>query len=61
MLRQNPKNTLFLNNLGAYWQVARHDDKKAAKYYKKVLKLNPGDESATANMKIIEKNKHKNK
>ena len=30
MLRQNPKNTLFLNKLGAYWQVARHDDKKAA-------------------------------
>lgn len=59
MLKINPKNTLFLNNLGAYWQVARHDDKKAAKYYRKVLKLNPGDESATANMKIIEKNKSK--
>ena len=59
MLKINPKNTLFLNNLGAYWQVAKRDDKKAAKYYKKVLKLAPGDETATANMKIIEKNKHK--
>lgn len=61
MLKDNPKSTLFLNNLGAYWQVARRDDKKAAKYYKKVLKLAPGDETATANMKIIEKNKSKKK
>lgn len=61
MLKESPGNVYFLNNLGAYWQVARHDDKKAAKYYKKVLKLNPGDESATANMKIIEKNKRKKK
>ena len=59
MLKDNPKSVLFLNNLGAYWQVARHDDKKAAKYYKKALKLHPGDETATANMKIIEKNKSK--
>ena len=59
MLKKDPKNTVFLNNLGAYWQVARRDDKKAAKYYKKVLKLNPGDESASSNLKIIEKNKHK--
>ena len=61
MLKENPKSTLFLNNLGAYWQVARRDDKKAAKYYKKVLKLAPGDETATANMKIIEKHKSKKK
>lgn len=59
MLKLNPKSTLFLNNMGVYWQVAKRDDKKAAKYYKKVLKLNPGDESAAANMKIIERNKHK--
>lgn len=59
MLKDNPKSVLFLNNMGAYWQVAKRDDKKAAKYYKKVLKLAPGDETATANMKIIEKNKLK--
>lgn len=59
MLKQDPKNTLFLNNLGAYWQVAKRDNKKAAKYYKKVLKLNPGDESATTNLAIIEKSKLK--
>lgn len=61
MLKDNPRSVLFLNNLGAYWQVARRDDKKAAKYYKKVLKLAPGDETAAANMKIIEKNKLKKK
>ncbi|MBR5703134.1 MAG: hypothetical protein IKX45_02665 [Bacteroidales bacterium] len=61
MLKANPKNILFLNNMGAYWQVARRDDKKAAKYYKKVLKLSPGDETAKANLAIIERNKHKQK
>ena len=61
MLKINPKSALFLNNLGAYWQVARRDDKKAAKYYKKVLKLNPSDETAKANLAIIEKNKQKKK
>lgn len=59
MLKANPKNALFLNNLGAYWQVAKRDDKKAAKYYKKVLKLNPGDETAKANLAIIERKKNK--
>lgn len=59
MLKANPKNPLFLNNLGAYWQVAKRDDKKAAKYYKKVLKLNPGDETAKSNLAIIERNKRK--
>ncbi|MBR5925593.1 MAG: hypothetical protein IKZ60_09025 [Bacteroidales bacterium] len=61
MLKANPKNVLFLNNMGAYWQVAKRDDKKAAKYYKKVLKLSPGDETATANLAIIERNKLKKK
>ena len=61
MLKVNPGSTLFLNNLGAYWQVVRRDDKKAAKYYRKVLKLNPGDETATANLALIDKNKQKKK
>jgi tetratricopeptide (TPR) repeat protein len=61
MLKANPKSTLFLNNLGAYWQVVKRDDKKASKYYRKVLKLNPGDGTATANLAIIEKNKQKKK
>ena len=61
MLKANPKNVLFLNNMGAYWQVAKRDDKKAAKYYKKVLKLSPGDETAAANLAIIERNKLKKK
>lgn len=61
MLKENPKSVLFLNNMGAYWQVAKRDDKKAAKYYRKVLKLNPGDETAWSNLAIIERNKRKNK
>ena len=59
MLKINPKSALFLNNMGAYWQVVRRDDKKAAKYYKKVLKINPDDAAAKANMALIERNKHK--
>jgi len=56
-----PKNPLFQNNLGAYWQVVQGNDKKAAKYYKKALKLDPEDSAAKTNLAIIEKNKTKNK
>ena len=61
MLRLNPRSTLFLNNLGAYWQVAKRDNKKASKYYKKVLKIDSEDEVAKANLAIIERNKLKKK
>jgi tetratricopeptide (TPR) repeat protein len=61
MLRINPRNTLFLNNMGAYWQVAKRNDKAAARYYKKVLKISPDDASAKANMVIIAKNKQHKK
>lgn len=56
-----PKNPLFQNNLGAYWQVVKENDKKAAKFYKKALKLNPEDSAAKTNLSIIEKKKAKNK
>ena len=59
MLKLEPRNTLFMNNLGAYWQVARKDDRAASKYYKKVLKLNPDDATAKTNMGIIRRNKQK--
>ena len=49
-----PKNTVFINNIGSYWQVAKKDNKKAAKFYKKALKINPEDYAASKNMKIIE-------
>lgn len=49
-----PKNTVFINNIGSYWQVAQKDSKKAARFYKKSLKIDPEDYAATQNMKIIE-------
>lgn len=49
-----PKNTVFINNIGSYWQVAKKDNKKAARFYKKALKIDPEDYAATNNMKIIE-------
>ena len=52
-----PKNPVFIDNIGSYWQVARGDDKQAAKYYKKALKLDPDDYAAQRNLQLIEKNK----
>lgn len=59
MMKANPKNTLFVDNLGTYWLIARRDFKKAGKYYKKALKINPEDAVASANLDIIAKNKQK--
>ncbi|MBR5724103.1 MAG: hypothetical protein IKX62_01850 [Bacteroidales bacterium] len=50
-----PKNPAFLDNIGSFWQVAKGNDKQAAKYYKKALKLDPTDYAATRNLQIIEK------
>lgn len=54
MSKLYPKNTVFINNIGSYWQVAQKDNKKAAKFYKKALKIDPEDYAASQNMKIIE-------
>lgn len=54
-----PKNSNYLDNIGSYWLVAKGKDKKAMSFYKKALKLNPDDEVAKANIKIIEKKKAK--
>ena len=35
--------------------VVKGNDKQAAKYYKKALKLDPNDYAATRNLKIIER------
>lgn len=56
MMKAEPKDPGFLDNVGAYWQVARKDKRKAAKFYKKALKLDPDDYAATQNMKFITKN-----
>lgn len=50
-----PKNPVFVDNIGSYWQVAKNNDKQAVKYYKKALKLNPDDYAATRNLQIIER------
>ena len=57
MSKQYPKNPVFVGNIGSYWQVARGDDKQAAKFYKKALKLDPDDYAAKRNLQIIERRK----
>lgn len=55
VLKYRPKNVNFLNNVGTYYLVCRKDLKNAQKYYSKVLKLAPDDETALANMKVLER------
>lgn len=52
-----PKNPVFLDNIGSWWRAARGDDKQAAKYYQKALKLDPDDYAATQNLRLIERKK----
>ena len=52
-----PKNPVFLDNIGSWWRAARGDDKQAAKYYQKALKLDPEDYAATQNLRLIERRK----
>lgn len=59
--RLYPKDSNYLDNIGSYWLVAQRNDKKAMRYYKKALKVNPDDPVAKANIRIIErKNAKKN-
>lgn len=55
MLKHDKRNTDFINNLGTYWLVCKSNDKKALKYYRQTLKINPSDEAALRNIGIIEK------
>ncbi|MBP5626418.1 MAG: hypothetical protein J6W98_05810 [Bacteroidales bacterium] len=55
MNKQFPKNPVFIDNIGSYWQAARNNDKQAIKYYKKALKLDPDDFAAKRNMQLIER------
>ena len=50
-----PKNPVFLDNIGSWWRAAQGDDKQAAKYYQKALKLDPDDYAATQNLRLIER------
>lgn len=53
MLSYDKKNTVFLNNMAAYYLVAKQDYKQAQKYLKRVLKYNPLDEIALQNAIIL--------
>ncbi len=57
MNKLEPKNPVFIDNIGSYWQVAKKNNKKAEKYYKKALKIDPQDYAATTNLKIIQSSK----
>lgn len=55
MSKLYPKSDIFLGDLGNYWLVARHDFKKAEKYYNQVLSIDPTSELATRNLELIKK------
>ena len=53
MLKYDPKNTMFMSNVGTYYFVAKKDNKTARKYYDKVLKLDPTDYTAIKNSVLM--------
>lgn len=53
MCKYQPRNTVFINNMGSYYSLAKKNDKTALKYYKKALKVSPEDEIALKNIDII--------
>ncbi len=59
MNRLYPRNTVFIDNIGSYWQVARGNARKAMKFYKKALKIDPDDYVAKKNISIIQLSRSK--
>jgi len=53
MLKYEPLNTTFIDNLGSYHFAWKHDNKTAAKYFKKVLKIDPEDYTAIKNSVLM--------
>lgn len=53
MSKLQPKNTVFLSNIGSYWLVYRQNNSQALKYYNKVLKINPKDYTAAKNCVVM--------
>ena len=55
MLKYQPKDVNFINNIGAYYTAVKDNDKQALKYFRKSLKINPSDSVAIKNVQRIEK------
>lgn len=53
MLQYNPKNPLFLTNLGSYYFAYKKDNKSALKYYNQVLKIQPDSYPAIKNCVLL--------
>ena len=53
MLQYEPRNTLFMTNLGTWYLVAEKNPKEALKQYNKVLKLKAGDYTALKNIILL--------
>ena len=53
MLKYSKDDPLFMDNLGSYYLVRKKDYKKALKYYDKVLKKHPDDETAIRNCLLL--------
>lgn len=53
MSKLQPKNTVFLANIGSYWLVYKKNNSQALKYYNKVLKINPKDYTAAKNCVVL--------
>ena len=53
MLKYDPKNPLFMSNIGTYYFIAKGDNKTARKYYDKVLKIDPSNYTAIKNSVLM--------
>lgn len=53
MLAYNPKEVIFLSDIGSYYFIALKEYKEALKYYNKVLKIKPDDHTAIRNCALL--------
>lgn len=56
-----PEDSNFLDNIGSYWLVYKDNERKALKYYRKALKINPEDSVAQRNISLIERRREQRK
>lgn len=53
MLKHNPGDAVFMDDIGSYYLIHKKDTKTALKYYDKVLKKHPDDLTAIRNCILI--------